>query len=176
MARHHKVHELLSRDELDQLEAFAREPGRTIDECMTWLQAHGVTSEDRGGISRGAVHNWKREFDATDKFRASNEVARALVDAAKSEGTVAISDAATLQLSQMLLEQLLRLQSDEQVDTKELWAASMALKNVVQGKRHIEKLRGEISEAVAIAEKEAKTGASAGDVVATIKKALGIAT
>jgi hypothetical protein len=169
VSQHFKVHELLNRDELDQLESFAREPGRTIDECETWLLAHGFK------VSHGAVHNWKRKFDATDKFRASNDVARTLMDAAKSEGTVAISDAATLQLSQMIFEQLLKLQGAGEVDTKELFGVSMALKNVIAGKRHVEKLKGEIAEAISTAEKEATTGASAGDVVATIKKALGIA-
>jgi hypothetical protein len=36
------------RDELDQLEAFAREPGRTIDECHQWLQER-VHDQPRGG-------------------------------------------------------------------------------------------------------------------------------
>ena len=169
MARHHKVHELLSRDELDAFEAFAREPARTVDECHEWLEAHGFQ------ISRGAVGNWKREFDATDKFRASNEVARALVDAAKAGGTVAVSDAANLKLSQMVFEQLLKLQNDDDVSTKELWALSMAVKNVVQGQRHVEKLKEEVAAAIATADRKAKTGATAGDVVATIKQALGIA-
>jgi hypothetical protein len=81
VSQHFKVHELLSREELDKLEAFAREPGRTVDECHEWLQAHGFT------LSRSAVGAVEAAFDASDKFRASNETARALVDAAKSEGT-----------------------------------------------------------------------------------------
>lgn len=168
MPSHFKVHELLSRDELDQLEAFAREPGRTVDECWEWLAAHGFR------LSRGAVGNWKREFDLTDRFRASNETARALMDAAKGAGTVAISDAATLQMSQMLFEQLAKLQAGGEVSSKELWALSMALKNVVQGKRHVEKLKGEISEALAAVEKDAKGGASGEAVVEKVRQLLGM--
>lgn len=169
MPSHFKVHELLSRDELDQLEAFAREPGRTVDECWMWM-----TVDHEFNVSRGAVGNWLREFLVTDKFRASNETARALVDAAKSGGTVAISDAGMLQLSQMLFEQMLRMQSDGQVETKELWAVSMALKNVVQGKRHVEKLREEMAVAIAEAEKEAKGGASGEAVVEKVRMLLGM--
>jgi hypothetical protein len=168
MPQPHKVHELLSREELDELEKFAREPARSVDQCWDWMQAHGFT------IGRSSVHRWLRTFLATDRFAASNDVARSLVDAAKAGGTVAISDAATLQLSQMLFEQLLRLQSDEQVDTKELWACSMALKNVVQGKRHVEKLKTEVAEALALAEKDAKAGGSAEAVVSKVREILGI--
>src|SRR5258707_5225636 len=102
MPNHFKIHELLSRDELDGLEAFAREPGRTIDELETWLLAAGFN------VSRGAVHNWRTDFLANDRYRASTEVARTLFETAKEKGTVALSDAATLQLSQMVFEQLLK--------------------------------------------------------------------
>jgi hypothetical protein len=172
MARHHKVHELLSREELDELESFAREPARTIDQCHDWLQAHGFT------LSRGAVHNWKREFDVEDKFRASNEVARVLLDAAKGKDVVAISDAATLQLSQMLFEQLLKLQGDGEVTTKDLWGVSMALNNVVRSKQRVEQLQVEMAErhrqAIEEAEKTAKAGGGGAAVVSKVREILGI--
>jgi hypothetical protein len=169
MPQHFKVHELLSRQELDELEAFAREPGRTIDETHVWLQAKGYT------LGRTAVGNWLRKFRMEDRFRVGADLAKSLVETAKQEGTVAISDAATLQLSTMLMEKLLQLQAQETAPTKELWGISMALKNVIAGKRHVEKLKGEIADAISAAEQKASKGATAGDVVATIKKALGIA-
>lgn len=168
MSRHHKVRELLGRDELDELETFAREPARTVDECHDWLLAKGYT------ISRGAVGNWKREFDATDKFRASNEVARALVDTAKTGGTVALADAANLKLGQLIFEAMLKAQNDEDVSTKDLWALSMAVKNVVQGQRHVEQLRKDVAAAIAEAEKDAKAGGSAEGVVSKVRQILGI--
>jgi hypothetical protein len=169
--QHFKVEGSLEPAELDQLKEFVREKNysRTTDDCHAWVLAKGYR------IGRTAVSNWLAKFRMEDRFRASNDVAKGLMDAAKEQGTVAISDAATLQLSQMLFEQLSKLQADEKVSTKELWGLSMALKNVVMGKRHVEKLKGEIAEAVKAAEAKATTGASAGDVVATIKKALGIA-
>ena len=168
MAAKLQVHVLLTREELDQLEAFCREPGRTVDEVHHRILALGYT------LSRNAVWNWKKEFDATDKFRASNDVARSLVEAAKSGGTVAISDAATLQLSQMLFEQMLEVSSGGEVSTKELFAMSMALKNVVTGARHVEKLRSEVAGALAEAEKDAKAGGSAEAVVSKVRAILGI--
>jgi len=169
MAQHFKVHTDLSREELDQLEAFAREPGRTIDQCCDWLAAQGWTQ-----ISRNAVWRWKREFDVRDRFRASNETARALMDAAKQQGAVAVSDAAMLQLSQMLFEQMLRLQGDGEVSTKELWALSMGIKNVVQGKRQVEKLKGEIAAGVEEAQKLAAGGASGDQIVRRMRELLNV--
>ena len=168
MPRQPDFFEKLSRDVLDAFESYAREPGVTVDDCVDWLANRKVEA------SRSAVARWKKRFDAEDKFRASNEVARGLMEAAKSQGTVAISDAATLQLSQMLFEQLLKLQADEKVSTKELWGASMALKNVITGKRHVEKLKGEISEALKAVDQEAKSGASGEAVVSRVREILGI--
>ena len=56
MSNHFKVHELLNASEMEELETFAREPGRTTDECHQWLLERSFT------LSRGAVGNWLREF------------------------------------------------------------------------------------------------------------------
>jgi hypothetical protein len=169
MPQHFKVHELLSREELDELETFAREPGRTVLECFEWLAARGFV------LSHGAVGNWKKDFHLTDQFASSNASARALMDAAKSGGAVAIGDAAALQLSQMLFEQMTVAASSGKVTAKDLWAMSMALKNTITSKRHLEKLRGEVADALAEAEKSAKSGASPQAVVERVRELLGIA-
>src|SRR4051794_22339196 len=100
MPSHFKVHELLSRKELDELEAYAREPGRTVDECWIWM------TERDFAVSRGAVGNWKREFDVKDRFRASNALATTMLETAKGAGVVAINDAAMVESSRLLFEQL----------------------------------------------------------------------
>ena len=174
MAHHFKVRELLEKAELAELEQFTREkPARTVDECHEWLQARGCT------LSRAAVHRWKRHFDTEDKFRASSEVARTLMEAAKGKDAVSISDAATLQLSQLLFEQFLRLQQVGEVETKELFGASMALKNLISGQRHMQKLHDEVKErqqkAVAEAEKVAKAGGGNEAVIGKVREILGIA-
>jgi hypothetical protein len=174
MPRHFKIHELLSREELDGLEAFTREPGRTIDEIDEWLQAAGKP------VSRGGIHTWRTDFLLNDKFRAANEAARSVFAAqAADKDAVSLSDAATSQLAQMIFEQLVTLQIDGKVETKELWAASMALKNVINSKRQVEKLQEEIADrqklAVSEAEKVAKAGGGAENVVAKVREILGIA-
>lgn len=146
MPRHFKIHEVLSRKELDALEEFSREPGRTIDEIEKWLKecSDGRREGESFDVSRGAVHAWRTVFLADDRFRASSEVARTLLDAAKAGDVASLSDAAGLQLQQMVFEQLLKMQGDGVVETKDLWQASAAMKNVVQSQRHVEKLREEM--------------------------------
>jgi hypothetical protein len=107
MAQHHKVESDLTAEHLEQLKSYVREKNytRTTDDCHTWTLGHGYT------IGRTAVGNWLAKFRIEDSQRASGELARTLIDAAKQEGTVAISDAATLQLSQMVFTQLLQMQA-----------------------------------------------------------------
>src|SRR5258705_13812191 len=111
MPRHHKVHELLDERELEDLRAYAREPGRTYDELHQWLLERGFT------IGRTAVGNWKSKFDEellADRFRRSGEVARNVVEIAK-QGAVAVRDAALLQLTQVLFEQTAKLDGDGKI-------------------------------------------------------------
>jgi hypothetical protein len=171
MARHFAIHTLLSREELDELETFAREPGRTVDACWDWMLAHGFK------VSRAAVGTWKRHFSLSDRFAASSEAAKALMEAAKAGGTVAIADAATLQLGQMVFEKMIELQGGQEggeVSTKDLWALSMSLKNVVQGGRHTQKLREEMAVALKVAEKDAREGASGEKVMAKLRELMGM--
>lgn len=171
MPKHFKVHELLDRKELDQLEEFAREPGRTVDEVHEWMQARGYT------LSRSAAHTWLKQFLAIERFRSSNEVARTILDAAQKD-VVAQADAAILQMGQMLFEQMLKLQQDGQLTSKDVWAMSASLKNTITSGRHLEKLRAETEEkqkrAVAEAEKIAKSGGSNEAVVSKVREILGI--
>jgi hypothetical protein len=170
MPLHFKVHELLKDKpaELAALEEFARDPARTVDDCWDWMQAKGYV------LARSSVGTWKKQFTATDRFAASNEVARSMVDAAKAGGAVAIGDAATLQIQQMIFEQSLKMQSQGDVSTKELWALAMASKSTIEGKRHVEKLKSEIAAALAEAEKSVKAGGSTENVVNKVREILGI--
>jgi hypothetical protein len=171
--RHHKVHELLDREELDALEAFAREPGRTVDEVHEWLQAKGYT------LARSSAGRWLSAFVAEDKFKAASEVARSIVTAAADDkGAVAIADATALKVNQMVFEAALRLQSDDQVETKELLQLAQAWRHGVLGKRDVERVRSEIADrdkaAVAAMEQQAKAGASPDELVKTARELLGI--
>ncbi|HEX4123567.1 MAG TPA: phage protein Gp27 family protein, partial [Tepidisphaeraceae bacterium] len=127
MPVHYNVHKLLSAEDLAALEDFARHPARTVDECHEWAQARGYV------IGRTAIYKWKKNFNLRDRFSASNETALAIMDAAKNGGTAAVSDAAMTQLAQVIFEKMISL-DPAQVNTKDLWSLSAALRNLVQGK------------------------------------------
>jgi hypothetical protein len=173
MPKHFKVHELLDRSELDQLEEFAREPARTGQECHEWMLARGYV------IGLTAMKNWKAEFLIQDRFRASNEVARSLIEAAKEKGVASIADAAGLQIGQMLFEAMVTGQERGDVAIRDLVNLSAGLKNVITGSRHLENLKAETSErqklAVDEAQKVANAGGSNAAVVSKVREILGIA-
>lgn len=173
MSLHMKVHQLLSRPELDELEEFAREPARTVDEVWHWLVERDFA------ISRGAVHNWKRQFDQEDRFRIANDTARAILDAARGKDAVALSDAATEQLGQIIFEHFVQTQGAGETTPKDLINMSGALKNLITSKRHLEKLEEEVAakqkKAIDEASKEAASGASGEAVVQKVREILGVA-
>lgn len=174
MSRHFKVHDLLNARELEDLNVLARDRSKTIDDLHEWLLAKGYT------LSRGAVGNWKQSFDEEllqERFRRSGDFARSVVEVAK-QGAVAVSDAALLQLTQVLFEQTAKLDGDGKLDPGELLQLSMALKTAVGTKQGIEKLRVEMrqreAEALAEAQKTAKAGGSGEAVVNKMREILGI--
>lgn len=175
MGQRFKVHELLKGDELAELETFAREPGRTIDECHQWLQERGFT------LSRDAVYNWKFAFDqelTKLRFSRSSELAGVIRAAAKESGAVGVADATLETLVHVLFEQSSMLQSDGRIDSADLANLTLGLKRIVGTKMGIEKLREEYEQkqqtALKHADEAVKAGVGAGDVVKAMKEALGI--
>jgi hypothetical protein len=158
----------MSTEDLEAFEAFAREPGRTVDDCHEWLLAKGYTP------SRSAVGRWKKKFDAQDRLRAASTLAADVLATAKDAGAVSIGDAATHTLTQVLFEQLLRMQGDEDVKSGDLVNISTALRGAMSVKKQVNELKAQQADAMKAAEAMAKSGKSATDVVATIKAALGL--
>ena len=97
-----------------------------------------------------------------------------MMESAKAGGAVSITDAATLQVGQMVFEQMLRVQQTGVMETQEILNLSAALKNTITAKRHVELLKTEIKEALAAAEQTAKAGGSAQGVVDKVREILGI--
>lgn len=132
MSRHHKVHELLTADELAELEAFAREPGRTIDECHQWLLERGYT------LSRGAVGNWKQKLDEqvmSERMSRNGELARAMKAAVEKDGGFDdVANAALLQLVQVTFEQSSRLEAEGKLDPIDVMRMTRSLRNLIGGK------------------------------------------
>jgi hypothetical protein len=171
MPRHFKVHELLDERSLEELRAFAREPGRTIDDLHHWLLERGYS------LSRSAVGNWKLMFDRElmeERMRRSGEFARALVNAAETSDAVAVADAALLQLSQVVFEQSARLQEEGQLDARVVLNWTKALRNLVGSKGGVEELKERQRLAVQEAEKTVKEGGSGEAVVRKMREILGI--
>lgn len=131
MAKPLRVLELLSTAEVGELEAFARERRRTIDELHEWLLARGFT------LSRSAVANWRDTFDAAvaeERFGRSSELARAMKEAVKGGSFDDVADAAVMQLTQVVFEQATRLEAEQQLDPVDLQRMTRSLANLVGSK------------------------------------------
>ena len=175
----------LERNELEQLEAFARKPGRTIDQCFDYLCAeHGfVPSEEfpehPRRLNRNSVWRWKRRFDEADRMSVASELADAMATAEDEAGAVDLGRGARLMVLQRLVNQIAEMGDDANISV--LNKFSTTLEKLTRTGRHSVKLEGELIElknqqadAVRAAEAAAKSGKSATDVVSTIKQALGI--
>lgn len=168
MSKPFTVHSLLNRAELDELENFAREPGRTIEKCQTWLEGRGFV------VKRSAVHRWKQQFDLGESFDSSNDLAKVVMAAAKSEDTISMSEAAALQLAQMIFESSAQLQLNGTASPSEIRRLSSGLRNVVGSKAVLQDVTERQKRAVEEAEKIAKGGGSGGDVVSKVREILGV--
>lgn len=172
---HFEVHNQLKADELQELEAFAREPGRTVDEIHQWLLERGFT------MGRSSAGRWMTAFRKqlqAERFGRSADLARAIEGAINREGIEAVAKGASKQLLQVVFEQASMLEAEGKVDPLDVQRWSRSLKTLIESERHTLKLREELAQmkrqqsaAVAAAE---QAGRSGGDVVAVIKEALGI--
>lgn len=165
MARKLRVLELVPRPELDQLEAFAREKSRTVDEIHDWLLSRGYT------MARNAAWNWKTIFEAEDATRRASEISTAYLEAAGQTDQTSVARAALRKFQELVLDYTM---SATDADAGELMKLAGAMKMGMNTQQIIVELQEKQTEAVKAAEQQVKTGTSAGDVVATIKKALGI--
>lgn len=176
MSRKYRVDELLaelSAAEVEEYQAILRQPASTIDDLMEWFAGKGCS------VSRGAVWKHRRNYqDVLDGVRRSAEMARAFADVARTGGVEALGEASLARFQQLMTEKLLQMDADEELDAKELLQLSAAMNAAANTRQRIEAVKVDFEkrqqEAIAKAEQLAKTGASSGDVVATIKQALGI--
>jgi len=132
-----KVLELLNRAELDELETFAREPGRSYDEIHDWLLSRGFN------VGRTASGNWYRKFKSLlmqERFSRSGELAQVIKTAIQGGQLEDVADAAAMQLTQVVFEQSAQLQEDGDIDTGDVLKMTMALRNLVRSKEGLVKL------------------------------------
>jgi hypothetical protein len=165
--RNFRVAELLTPEDLAALEQFVRDKNsaRTTDECHEWVLAKGYR------ISRTAVWNWLDSFRLEEKTRRASEISGAYLKAAADTDPTAVASAALRKFQELILEYTMRA---DEADAGELMKLAIAMKTGVNTQQVIADLKAKQAQAVKAAEAQVKTGASAGDVVATIKKALAI--
>lgn len=168
MSRPFSIHSLLSRAELDELENYAREPGCTIEKCQTWLESRGFV------VKRSAVHRWKQQFELSENFTSANELAKVVMAAGKSSDTISMSEAAALQLAQMIFESAAGLAERGQASPSEIRRLSSGLRNVVGSKAVLQEVTERHKRAVEEAEKIAQRGGSGGDVANKVREILGV--
>lgn len=178
MANHYKIHELLNASELEALESFAREPGRTIDEIAEWLEARGFV------VARSSVGRWKQGFDhrvMQERFSRSSELAQAINGAISKDGIEAVAKGASKQLMQVIFEQAATLEAGGKIDPLDVQRWSRSLKTLLESERAVLKLQDELAEvkkkqaaAIEAAEKAAAGGATGEVLVAKMREVLNI--
>lgn len=153
--------------------AILRSPAATINDCMGWLHEHGYQ------ISRGAVWKHRRNFQETlESVRQTAELTRAFVGVAREYGAESFGEANLTRLQQVIGEKLMRINLDDEIDSKELVQLSMAMNSAANAKQRIEAVKADMAkrqvEAVKQAEQAVKAGSSGQAVVDTVKRILGI--
>jgi hypothetical protein len=140
MANHHKVDAELSPEEIAELEALARKPGCTVNDCHQWLLERGFT------ISHGAVGNWVskfRELLMKERFSRSSELAQAIRSAVEGGNFDDVATAANLQLLNVVFEQSARMQAEGEIDPEQIESHTRSLKNLVGTKAQHAKMLAE---------------------------------
>lgn len=172
-----KVEQLLDASELEELEAFARERARTVDELHEWLLGRGFT------CSRTAAWNWRQKFDEArmrERTSGAGSLAQVMLDAARESGGLQVHDAAVLQLSQLVFEAAAAKALQGELSDESLASMALAMQRLTLAKGRLELTRGEMIKqqraALEKAEAVAEGGGSAQDVVTTVRELLGIAT
>jgi len=150
----------------EELEEFARQPGRIGDEILTWLAERGIKT------SRSALFRWLEDFRLEDRTRRAGELARNYIAVKRLDDSGAVTAASLDALEDRVFEMLAR---GEELSASELRELSAAMGGGLRIRRELIDMRRQQADALKAAESAAKTGASATDVVATIKKSLGIA-
>jgi hypothetical protein len=123
---------------LEQLEEFARQPGRQGDELLQWLEEHGVKT------SRSAVYRWLQDFRLEDRTQRASQVARSYLEAARQSDPTAVSQAALQKFQELLFDKL--VETDE-LSTGDLMKLSIAMKTGLNAQQIIGELKTRFDQA-----------------------------
>src|SRR5207253_6795498 len=119
------------------------DPGRTIDELKTWLEAHGYV------VSRGAVWNWKQRFDEQcqlERLSNAGKIAQAWDNLAKNDDAVTkIPQAAVMAVNQQIFETINRLALQGEVSPQDLASIALACQRTTLSQVRIEDVREQMA-------------------------------
>ena len=131
MSRPHAIEERLDAEELEELRAFCRERRRTVDDIYDWVLLKGYS------IARSSAGTWRQKFEGEqmqERFSASGALARSIKGAVAGGDFNDVAEAATAELTRVVFEQALRLQSDGEIDPLDVQRMTKSLNNLVLSK------------------------------------------
>lgn len=117
---------------LEQLEEFARQPGRIGDEVVEWLTKNKVAA------SRSAVYRWLQDFRLEDQTRRASEIARTYLDAAREADPHAVTEASMRKFEEMVFDWMA---STEAADAKDLMFIASAMKTGLGSRKNLIELK-----------------------------------
>ncbi len=123
----------LNADELNQLEAFAREPKHGIRSCKEWIEAKGIV------VSKSAVGRWFKRFREEDRQSEAAELADAIHSAASGAGAVDVAGAVNLQLAQRLQAALVN--GGDKLAIGDLLKGAMAVNALTNAQGKLEEMK-----------------------------------
>jgi hypothetical protein len=157
---------------LEQLEEYARQPGRQGEEVQAWLADRKVSA------SRSAVYRWLQDFRLEDNTRRAAAMTRSFIAAVKDADGMQVMDAAILQTGQMIFELGSRVADGGDVTVSDVGGLSLALQRLMLAKAREEKTRTEMEKrqqkAIEEASKVADCGGDGRSVVDKVREILGV--
>lgn len=117
---------------VEQLEEYARQPGRTGNDVLDWLTERQVKT------SRSAVYSWLQDFRVEWRHRRATDAARQYLDAARSSDPTIVTEAALKKFEELVLEYMM---SAEESDAKDLMFIASAMKTGLGSRKDIIELK-----------------------------------
>lgn len=176
----------LDAEQLDALEEFARQPGRTIQQCRDYLVAElgFVFAEDfpthPKRISKSAMGRWKQDLDErliAERSAASGRLAKAIEKSLRDTGGAAVHEATTMLLGQ-LISDAAQAADPKEISTKDIANLSLAAQRVTLAQLRNEDVKARYEDrqrrAAAEVKTMAKNGASGSQIADKLGELLGL--
>lgn len=164
MPRQPEFFRSLNEQLLEQLEEYARQPGRTGDEVHEWLTERQVQT------SRSSVYRWLQDFRLEDRTRRASEVARQYLAAAQEADPQALTEASLRKFNELVFDALAN--GERELSTGDLMKLSVALKTGLNAQQLVHDLRRIGREEMAKLSGEARTRQITAEDIERVSKAV----